>query len=358
MNKQRLSIAFPFLPVLLLALIANGPVQAFDEDHIESINGATLHFRVRGSDKANPYLLILHGGPGFSAHMFYAWGPSLEKTVNVVYLDQRGCGQSAHVAIANPQHIQPSEVKDYTITTLVQDIEGVRQALGVNKWYVLGHSWGGMLGLEYIAAHSDHVSGFVDMDGLVSVPKMTTSILDESKAKFAAGKKAGKPGMDTLLTQVAHIRALPQTDPKRLDGALGLALGPAALYFAQDQPVRFMAFNMIIANAVQPYNVPYDTLLPTDAPEAGLIDNDNFLSRDDTVLLAKVTVPTLIINGRQDGVITPVEAKATHTGIRGSELLLLDDCGHFPFADQPDKAAAAVNKFLSQVTHLPDSDKG
>ncbi len=347
MNKESLKSHVRRAALLCgLLFLCALPGQAFDEDHSETINGTTLHFRVRGTDKANPYLLLLHGGPGFSAHMFYTWGPSLEKTVNVVYLDQRGSGQSAHLAVANPQDVQPSEVKGYTIATLLQDVEGVRQALGVQQWYILGHSWGGMLGLEYVTTHPEHVLGFIDMDGLLSVPAMTTSILDESQAKFTADKKAGKPEADALLAQVAQLRALPQTDPARLEGALGLALGPAGLYFAQDQPGRFMAFNLKIADAVKAYNVPFMSLMPTEAPAAGLIANDHYLTRDDTPLLAKVTVPTLVLNGKQDGVVTPASAQAVHAGIKGSQIVLLDDCGHFPFAEQPDKTAEAVFQFV------------
>ena len=85
--------------------------------------------------------------------MFYPWGPSLEKTLNVVYLDQRGSGESARLPVANVMAPKPAEIKGYTIANLVADIEGVRQILKVDKWYVLGHSWGGMLGLEYVTAH-------------------------------------------------------------------------------------------------------------------------------------------------------------------------------------------------------------
>ena len=91
---MRVYVAVRFWAAVMcgLLLLSCLPAFAFDEDHHEVINGAMLHFRVRGADKANPYLVILHGGPGFSSHMFYAWGPSLEKSLNVVYLDQRGGG--------------------------------------------------------------------------------------------------------------------------------------------------------------------------------------------------------------------------------------------------------------------------
>ena len=325
--------------LFLLAL----PVFAFDEDHHEVINGTTLHFRVRGTDKAHPYLVILHGGPGFSAHMFYAWGPSLEKTVNVVYLDQRGSGESARLSVANVAAPTPTEIKGYTVANLISDIEGVRQSLKVDRWYVLGHSWGGMLGLEYVTAHPDHVLGYIHMDGLVSVPQMQDSVLENAGKKFAAAT----PKDEADLAQVRQLRALTPDNPARLFGAFGLAMGPAGLYFAGDQAAGFAAAYAKIGTAIGPYHLPPAALTPASEPTAALIVSDHFLTRDDTSLMAKVSVPTLILNGKQDGVIPPSTAEAAYAAIKGSQIVELDDCGHFPFFEQPEKTTSAVLLFVA-----------
>jgi len=333
----------------LLFLAALPAAFAFDEDHKEVINGTTLHFRVRGLDKSHPYLVLLHGGPGFSSHMFYAWGPSLEKTLNVVYLDQRGSGESARLTVANVMAPTPAEVKGYTVANLVEDVEGVRRFLKVDKWYVLGHSWGGMLGLEYVTAHPDHVLGYIHMDGLVSVPQMQTAILDNAGKKFAAAT----PKDDADLAQVTQLRALPPDNPARLFGALGLAMGPAGLYFAGDQQAGFAASYKQTGAAVKPYNLAYTVLMPASEPGAALIANDHFLTRDDTPLLAKVRTPTLILNGKQDGVIPPSAAEAAHAAIKGSQLVELDHCGHFPFFEQPERTVAAVLFFVAATRVIP-----
>lgn len=323
--------------LILMAL----PALAFDEDHHVVINGAMLHFRVRGADKANPYLVILHGGPGFSAHMFYPWGPSLEKSLNVVYLDQRGCGESTRLSFADPMAPTPAEIKGYTFQTLVADTEEVRQFLKVNKWFVLGHSFGGMLGVEYVAAHPEHVLGYVHMDGLVSVPQMQAAILDNAAKKFTAAT----PKDEADLAIAHQLQALPPDNPARMFGAFGLAMGPAGLYFAGDQRAAFAAFYGQIGTAIKPYSLPRAALAPAQEPASALIA-DHFLTRDDTPLLAKITVPVLIINGRQDGVIPPASAEAVHAAIKGSQIVLLDACGHFPFFEQPEKTTQAILGFV------------
>ena len=220
-------------------------------------------------------------------------------------------------------------------------MKGVRQFLKVDKWYVLGHSYGGMLGVEYVSAHPDHVLGYIHMDGLVSVPQMQTTILDNEAKKFTSTKD------DADLAIVNQLRALPPDNPARMFGAFGLAMGPAGLYFAGDQATEFPAFYKQIGAAIKPYGIPYTALAPAEEPGVALIANDHFLTRDDTPLLAKITVPTLIINGKQDGIVPPQSAEADHAAIAGSQLLELDNCGHFPFYEQPEKTTAAILAFVS-----------
>lgn len=329
--------------------------RAFDQDHYERINGTTLHFRVRGANGSRPYLLLLHGGPGFSAYVFYSWGPSLERALNVVNLDQRGSGGSARYRISDPLAPKPEEIQDYTIANLVKDIEGVREFLRVKDWYVLGHSWGGMLGLEYVTAHPDRVLGYIQMDGLISVPRMQDEALNSAQAKFEANAQQASDAVKAQahLQTVRTLRGLAYDDPKRLFGVFELANGAAELYFAKDQPAAFERFVKQNADAGEARGAPPESLAYAEEPLTALIANDRFLSRDDAALLAKVSAPTLIVNGLQDGIIPPTIAREAHAAIEGSALLLLDDCGHFPFAEQPAKTTAAVLRFVKRCMASP-----
>ncbi len=341
----------PLLTFLLLVLSWNlsssAKAQAFDEDHKESINGTTLHFRVRGTLRENPYLLILHGGPGFSAHMFYPWGPSLEKFVNVVYLDQRGSGESARIKFSSLENPPPEEVKDYTIPNLLKDIEGVREFLKVKQWFVLGHSWGGMLGLEYVTAYPTKVLGYVHMDGLLSQPMAQDAVLDHAQAKFEADAKEDgttkASRAKAMLPEVKKIRELkPGVDRMAAVFQLIYMLF-SELYYAK--PAAMPAYNQRVADSVKLYGVPRTALSATE-PAHALIQTEHYASRDDTPLLDKVSVPTLIVNGKQDGLITPAMAELAHKHIKNSQILILDGSGHFPFIEQPEKTADAIRTFV------------
>ncbi len=341
--------------VLLMGMMA--PVvsaQAFDEDHKESINGTVLHFRVRGADKSNPYLVILHGGPGFSAHMFYDWGSSIEAFVNVVYLDQRGSGESARIAISIFTQPKPEEVKDYTIANLLKDLEGVREFLKVKRWFVLGHSWGGMLGLEYCTAYPQSISGYIHMDGLLSQPMAQDAILDHAQLKFeteAKGADATSAGRaKAMLPEVKKIRAL-KPGMNRMTGTFRLIyMMLGELYYAR--PADIGALNKRISEAIKKYNVP-SSALNAQEPAFALIQTEHYDTRDDTPLLDKIHISTLIINGKQDGLITPAMAELAHKHIKGSTLVILNNSGHFPFLEQPEETTAVIRSFVAAHSTKP-----
>ncbi len=349
---MRVLLLMRFLWIVGFVVILN-PAHALDKDYHIAIDGTNLHFRVRGRSAANPYLLILHGGPGFSSFMFYPWGPALETKLNVVYLDQRGCGQSARNTLSpNLKATTTNAIKGYTISNMIKDIEGVRRFLKVKKWFVLGHSWGGMLGLEYILHSREHVLGFVDMDGVVSWPAMQRSIVEQCRLRFIKMQHSGAAQHaqgTSLLRILEHVAEQPLFSPTRMEAEFQLAMGPANLYFPAGQADAFAAFQTKIATAVATYHVPATALYPAVLPALGLFQNDHLLTRDDTPLLGKVTIPTLIIEGKEDGLITPAMAEIAHNKIKGSQLLELNNCGHFPFVSRPARTALAVLQFVGEV---------
>ncbi len=334
-------------------LLTCGQAYAFDDDYTAPINGTSLHFRVRGASKSNPYLLILHGGPGFSAHMFYSWGESLEHNLNVVYLDQRGCGQSKHMVFTTPLLPSEDEVKDYTISNLVTDIEGVREYLKVDKWYVLGYSWGAMLGVEYITAHPDRSAGFMIMDGIISQPRAQDSVIDSLQARFEKQRAestdpAKKSDAVAKLATIMLLRQMP-AGTARMNVSFSIA-GQLfdKMYFAH--PDKATGLQSAIKRACKQYGVPISDVAAVE-PVAALQITERYGSKDDTSLLAGMSTPTLIINGRQDEISTPVVAKLIQAAIQKSRIVLIDSCGNFPFIEQPEHTTSAILGFINGLHH-------
>jgi proline iminopeptidase len=109
-------------------------------------DGVALHVDVAGS---GPPCIYVHGGPGQGVQSFqHMRGDALQSFLTMIYVDQRGAGQSASAT-------------DYRLDRVVDDLDEVRKALGVEKTYLLGHSFGGILAFRYAEKYPDRVLGVI-----------------------------------------------------------------------------------------------------------------------------------------------------------------------------------------------------
>jgi proline iminopeptidase len=130
------------------------------------IGGIKQWISVRGHDRANPMLLVVHGGPG-DPEMPYSWyyQTPLEEYFTVVQWDQRGCGKTA--ATNDAKVVNPT----ISIERLAADGEEVvaylRQAYGQEKIFVLGHSWGSVIGLTVAHKHPEWLHAYIGMGQVI-----------------------------------------------------------------------------------------------------------------------------------------------------------------------------------------------
>jgi proline iminopeptidase len=90
-------------------------------------------------------VLLLHGGPGFTHDYMECFEDFLPKEgIEIYYYDQLGCGYSDI----------PTDTSLYNIARFVEEVEQVRKGLGLENFYILGHSWGSMLAMEYLDTSS------------------------------------------------------------------------------------------------------------------------------------------------------------------------------------------------------------
>ena len=126
------------------------------------LNGVQLWYRVSGAAvQGRAPLLSLHGGPGYNSYSFEKTiGPRLERRMQVVYFDQRGSGRSERPAGG-----------DYSMNTLVEDVEALRRYLGVPQIALLGHSFGATIALEYATRYPEHVQKLIVTNGAADMPQ-------------------------------------------------------------------------------------------------------------------------------------------------------------------------------------------
>ena len=136
------------IPVILMTDFAFSQTNRAENDSIDpstfirTSDNVRLFAKISGN---GPVCIFVHGGPGAWSKSFEDMkGNSLEKHLRMVYFDQRGSGRSGN-----------SIGKNYSLDRMVEDIEDIRLALGVEKIYLLSHSFGGIIAVNYAKKHPD-----------------------------------------------------------------------------------------------------------------------------------------------------------------------------------------------------------
>ena len=132
---------------------------AVDLAETAEINGCLQNIRIRTRSLSYPVLLFLHGGPGVTdRHLVLKSCEPLTDCCTLVCWDQRGCGKSCTPA---------SLEEDFCIDTFIEDarqvVEYLCRRLGKQKIYIVGHSWGSILGVLLAQKHPEHIAAYVGM---------------------------------------------------------------------------------------------------------------------------------------------------------------------------------------------------
>jgi proline iminopeptidase len=185
-------------------------IEPFDHGMLDVGDGHRVYWEVCGNPDGKP-ALVVHGGPGSGAGPF--WRRYFDRSAyKVVLFDQRNCGRST------PDAAEPDvDLSTNTTAQLISDIEQLRQLLGIQKWLLLGASWGATLGLAYAEQHPEAVSEIV----LFSVTNTTRRevewitrdmgrIFPEEWARFRDGVPADQRDGNLAL---AYSRLLHDPDP-------------------------------------------------------------------------------------------------------------------------------------------------
>jgi proline iminopeptidase len=278
--------------------------------HTFQAGGVRLWYRVAGPASGEP-VVFLHGGPGEGSQTFARFaGPALERSLRMVYLDQRGSGRSE----------RPKDEAAYSIDRLVEDVEALRQELGVERISVIGHSFGTVLALEYAARYPDHVSRVVLAAAVPDIPALLRIQCDRLERTDAA----------------AYARA----------AAAAGGCNPFAAYQGDAQKA-FIDRNM--------FPDPATGRLVDETDAADGLGNTGELSRaifDGGFMSYRfgragaVSAPVLILAGEADHEAVVEPQRALAAALPRGRIVVLPGRGHFMFVEDPDGFARLVVPFL------------
>ncbi len=305
----------------------------YDTGMLHVGDGHDVYYEQCGQPAGLP-IVFLHGGPGSGCsprhrQLFDA------SRYRVIFFDQRGCGRS----------LPRGCVQANTSAHLVADIEKLREHLGIERWLVVGGSWGAGLALAYAAAHPAACFGLVlrgvflgrssDLNWFF---QQARQLLPDAWAAFALHAPQDKRAdmLRWLYGELHH-------------GQPTQALEAACAWETWETAV-IQRSNAVPRHAL-PGGFEAQTLLDKYRVQSHYLINACFWG--DTGLLQRArslaTVPAAILHGRLDWCCLPQAAWDLHMALPGSRLQWLDDCGHNPF--EPAMAQALAETIAHYASH-------
>ncbi len=291
------------------------PITPFDSGWIRRPGGVRLYWEASGNPQGRP-ALYLHGGPGGGLGQGgYRRRFDPDRHL-VVGLDQRGCGRSTPWAVDDLAHLD-----DNTTPALVEDVEALREHLGVERWLVHGVSWGSTLALAYALAHPERVTELVltavttgSRDEIDWITEGVGRIFPEAWARFAAAVPEG-------VRVVEHYAAMLR-DPD-----------PGVRAAAADAWDEWESTHVSLDPAWAPGPMHEDAR--ERANFATLVThywaNDCFLADGDGILARAhelAGIPGVLIHGRHDVSGPAITPWRLHQAWPGSELHVVETEGH------------------------------
>jgi proline iminopeptidase len=291
-------------------------------DGFVDANGVMIYYMSTG--RGQP-LMIVHGGPGASHDYFLPYLLPLARYNRVVFIDERGSGRSQK--LENPS--------GYTIENMVEDVEAVRQALGLGKISLLGHSYGGALAQAYALKYQRNLSHLI----LASTWSSSAAL----NQVFVRMKQNMTPELRDRI------------DKLEAQGLFGHGKDYEKNRYTNDYMIAAWGegyFPYIYHNHPDPNydpiaagNMSWDLYREMWGEHGEFVIDGNLKSVEYTNRLSTIKVPTLILVGEHDE-CDPSLSQAMHHKIAGSKLVILPNAGHMTFVDQTDMFIKTVHGFL------------
>ncbi len=273
-----------------------------------SVRDVSLFVDVIGSGYP---LVLMHGGPS-ADHFTLLPFRQLADQFTLIFYDHRCNGRSVGAPVSS-----------MTWENLTADADALRQRLGIDRWAVLGHSFGGQVALEYALRYPASLSHLVLLD-------------------TGGDSRWPRQNAAELLVKRGYSRKKAELVRRWFNGEF--------------TPREYLPIALRIGSAY--YHGSFLRLTVRDAirgawrsklrPEALIFDGRQ-LSKGWTIMdrLGEISVPTLVMAGRDDYVFPPEHQGQLAAGIPHARLRIVERAGHEPHSEQPAEVMAAIRDFLS-----------
>jgi len=280
-----------------------------------TVSGGNIFYRAFGNiDNEVPPLIVVHGGPGFSHDTLEVLKPLAKNRLLILY-DQLGCGRSD----------RPTQTNLWSLERYATELDDIVRYFGLNKYHVLGHSFGGSITLEHGLRHAKGLQSIILSSPLISVvdwladtatrkkelPEAIQVVIDRHEAENSTESDEYK-----IAVKEFNRRFLCRLDPKPLTYQKALKNFNKDIYEIMWGPSEFSC-------------------------------TGNLASYDRSLELSKLVVPVLLLCGDQDEVRQETLERYLKTLPKFSQLHVFHNSAHNTFLEVTDDFIAEVNCFLS-----------
>lgn len=301
-------VAIALLAVFGTALHAQTVAHARGMAHSEQVD---IAYQTLGSRGTALPIVAVNGGPGLT-HAYMVQNDLWDRVARnrmVVFYDQRGTGSS--------KPSQASAALSQTMDAQVADLEAVRKAQGLDKFALLGDSYGGLVVMAYAAAYPQHVAKLILSDSPGPSWKSIVHLLPETFPDIHEEdeKEMKKLGPDTEAAARASLRnhfRMIFYSPEKRDAYMS-RMGDLGFEPAVAEAVSKATENLDLASKLGGFNFP-----------------------------------TLVINGRYDMNVAPLTAWRLKQAIPGAKVVFFEHSGHLPSYEEPEKYLQVLEDFLKQ----------
>lgn len=276
---------------------------------VETRDGLRLAYRLSGT---GPPLVCQSGGPGRASTYLRDLG-GLTASRTLVLLDSRGTGASDRPD--SPDKLQAQHLAD--------DLDDVREHLGLDTMDLLAHSAGAVVAQIYAAAHQHRINRLV-----LVTPSGRLQGHTGDDIPVIVESRRGEPGYDEAIAAHEAYDHAPASERRRLD--------------AITRPLMYGIWNDVTAAHAAAASSEMDRAAEANfRPPPGALDE-----RKITAALADVTAPVLVVAGDKDGATGVAGARAVAAAFKDARVVVLQGIGHFPWVEQPAAFVPVVTDFL------------
>ncbi|RYG86541.1 MAG: alpha/beta hydrolase [Alphaproteobacteria bacterium] len=309
--------------------------ESVDETHIVTLNGARQVINVRGSNRANPILVYIHGGPG-SVEMPMAWTfqRPWEDYFTVVQWDQRGAGRSW--PLNDPAVIEPTLRLETYRDDAIALIEWLNARYHQRKVILLGHSFGSAVGLTVAQARPDLLHAYVGMGQLIDFRE------NERVGMRNAINSARENGDERGAATIESLAPYPDSGPftiQQADAWRAVANKYGSL--VGERPDAHFYFN---STKLSPLYSPCDLQAWGEGSSFTVTALWPRLADVSFSEVRMVETPVVLFLGRHDNTTPSSIAARWLSGLEApvAEAVWFEHSGHLPMVEEPGRVLAAL----------------